>query len=328
MKTTRTALLALCISLPWAASAVMISNADFTAWQTVSIAPNMGLGANASVLAYVDNVIAASSATGFAASAGTPNTPSYFQISPVGYTPSNYIPLEQVVVSDATGSIGNPNPGPRFFNSWLGQADPGTVFGSAFANETGSRVHLPMLLVTTGGPITVNSIQRDSWSVEQNGGATPFSSSTLTTWSYGRVGVTSYGSDGVLGGGDDTYVTSGSMNASPVLAVIWTGTGWGMQMSQQYDNTPWDAGLPDDQIFNNYAAQWAQASWSGGPPAPLVWDARADYTINYVDSQSQASSATLNGEFIYVSIPEPATLGLFGMALLALRRMRLGKNAV
>jgi hypothetical protein len=289
------------LSVCFPAHSALISNDYFTLWQYYSVAPNTGLGDTPSWLTYVDNIRAAASSTGLG-SAGDPNTPGYFTTTP------SEITIDQAVVTDATGPGLTLATGARRFNSWRGQANPGEVFGAAFANEYGSRIHTPLLLVTDDTPITITSIEWGAFSTAYGG---YFNTGNWTTWGTSRVGVSSYGANGVLGGGDDVYLTSGEMNTSAILAVIATGTGYAHQMSQQFNVTPWDPSLPDEEIFTEYLAQWGN----------IAWDFRMDYAVNFTAS-SNPYFQTLTGDTLVV-VPEPGTFGLISMAsILMLSRRR------
>lgn len=284
--------------------ATTISNADFILWQEYSTGPNAVAPATPGWTDYVANVHASASASGIAGGVGDPATPGYF-----GFAPT-IVPLEQVV---RTGpDLGNVNN--RTFNFWNGQTDPGTAFGAAFANEYGGFLYAPFLLVTTGGPITITSIDREGYSVAENGGGTPVIPGTWTTWSSARVGVTSYGGDGVLGGGDDTYLTSGAIDASPVLAVIATGPGVAMFIERQFDGSPWPVETLDSEIFPTYVQQWNDN-----------FGASYDYWIEYTVNYTTGSPLSLVGDTVYI-VPEPTSLAMAasaaGLACVWLRHRR------
>jgi hypothetical protein len=179
MKARFLSILALISASSIPAHSALISNDYFTLWQYYSVAPNTGLGDTPSWLTYVDNIRAAASSTGLG-SAGDPNTPGYFTTTPLNIT------IDQAVVTDATGPGLTLATGARRFNSWRGQANPGEVFGPAFANEYGSRIQTPMLLVTDDTPITVTSIDWGAFSTAYDG---YFNTGTWNTWGTSRVGV-------------------------------------------------------------------------------------------------------------------------------------------
>lgn len=99
-----------------------------------SIAPNSFGGA--AWPGYVVNALTAFEACQL--TAGDPSLPSYYaaQTTPVEAT--------DLVV---TG-----------FPSWLGQADPGDVFGAAFANEYGSRLHFGVVMNGNGAKFSISEL--------------------------------------------------------------------------------------------------------------------------------------------------------------------------
>jgi hypothetical protein len=111
------------------------------------------------------------------------------------------------------------------FPSWLGSADPGTVFGPAFANELGNRLHFGLHIVDTGGQFSLSELSFDMESSDPGdtfqfvgdfAGASDAYSST-------RIGI-NYGPDGVKGGGDDVLINSGP--ASQLInELVYVGVG-------------------------------------------------------------------------------------------------------
>jgi MYXO-CTERM domain-containing protein len=290
------------VGLAGSAAAAILENDHFTLQQTYSVAPNFQFG-NPAWDVYVENM-RASAAAGFTGSAGDPNLPSYFAIAPED------IPLSHAVVTDATGPGLYVATGARKFNSWRGQADPGTVFGPEFADQYGSHVFAPYVIVAKNDiPITLTSVVRDAYSTAQNGGATPYVTFTYSDFTNTRIGVTSFGLDGVLGGGDDTYIDDGSaIGSTPILAFIATGSGVAFQMSQQYDGTAWlgPVVMDDSEIFAAYSEQW---------PGGFAWDLRVEYTVNF-SVANIPDSVTLVGGTVQ-AVPEPTSLGLAGVLGLA-----------
>jgi hypothetical protein len=282
------------------AHAASVVTADFTLWQEYSVAPSFEADTVAGWQAYVNNIRQAATSSGFV-SAGDPSTPGYFALSSVE------IPLSQWVSSGPFPFDAED----RIFNSWHGQANPGAAFGAAFANEYGTFLHTPLLLVTTTGPITVTSINRTEYSEALSPGVPWFGPVAWTTWSAARIGVTSYGGNGVLGGGDDSYTTIGTnMNTVPVLAVIATGAGISSSISVQSDFTPWPISMPDEQIYSNYFNQVGNQ----------IVDFRVDYTVNYTKGGGPLSTS-LTGSNIDV-VPEPSTLGFAAAACLSVLMRR------
>lgn len=293
--------------------AATIAGTHFTMFQEYSVAPIFDYGGTPGWQDYLVNIKAAATPTGFV-NAGNPSTPGYFEIS------NGIVPLSHVAVSglDTSTSVT-----PRVFRSWRGVANPGAVFGAAFANENGSRLHSPLLVVSNGGPFTMTTLERKVYSEFKQPGGTPWQSATapspntlpdLTTFSAARIGVTSFGGDGVLGGGDDTYITSGSMASTPLLAFITTGFGNGISLGQQYNGTPWSESVPNEDIFDTYFQQWQDDL--GNTP----WDYRVEYKVNYTVA-SVPFSTTLSGDQINV-VPEPSAWALAIAGSIALLRRK------
>jgi hypothetical protein len=187
--------------IPALAMLVILSPAHaevFTITVTPALAPN-AFG-SPSYAGWVDNAISALR-TG-ATSAGTSGTPTYYQAQ-------NVVDGRQTIV---TG-----------FPSWLGQADPGTVFGPAFANELGNRMHFGLYINGNG---TQFSISQLSFSASSNDPANllgfGFNQGDYD-YNAGYVGILK-GSDGMLGTADDVYITSGA-NTQLVDALVGRGSG-------------------------------------------------------------------------------------------------------
>ncbi len=287
------------------AATTTVSNADIALMQMYSIAPNFD-PASASWNQFVNNLIAGSTSSGFNNS-GAPNSPSYFR----GL--DDILIKGQLPLAWRSFTTG----GGREFNSWLGQANPGQVFGPAFANETGSQLHSPFLVLASGGPIRITNITTHRFSAVQNGGMVPVDSFTNNRWSAARIGVTSFGPDGVLGGGDDSYVTSGNMADTLVLAYITTGPGIGLRISRQMDGGTWPASLADEDLFDAYSEQWGD----------LVHDYRLDWEVNYTKDDNPSFLA-LQGDTVYTVIPEPSSALYLISCGLVFSRRRMDRRRV
>jgi hypothetical protein len=165
---------------------------------TPSLAPNAY--GSPSFAAYTTNADNALYTGG--SSAGTPGTPTYYQAQ------SNVTSREAVV----TG-----------FPSWLGQLNPGATVGPAFANEYGNRMTFGLSAVGTYG--TMFSVSQLSFNAVSNdpGDYLGFGYASGYNYTGALIGVL-YGADGSLGGGDDTFITSGA-DTQLVNAIIYRGSG-------------------------------------------------------------------------------------------------------
>lgn len=191
--------LAVCIALGCLATAGL--QADPNMFVVPSIGPNAQFSPNGP--SY--NTNAANALLQGAGSLGTPGTPGYYQ----GLPNDASLPNTANVVTD--------------FPSWMGDADPGSTFGPAFANELGNRLFFGFGIVRGAGDAQF-SIADVSFQADSNLPEIVF---TVPTGGYvyndRTIGVL-FGLDGMLGGGDDTYITSGP-NTQLVDAVFGRGTG-------------------------------------------------------------------------------------------------------
>jgi hypothetical protein len=217
---------------------------------------------------------------------GTPNTPSYF-------APTTNVTAAQVIV---TG-----------FPSWLGMTDPGTVYGPGFANELGNR--MTFALSVLGGPDDQFSISDLSFVMDSNdpGNGLDWSwGAGSYNYGSGYLGVL-YGGDGVLGGGDDTYVTSGPSNQL-VDALFGRGSG-----------NSFDAYCAGCSVADQQAALLAAAAYPGTP---------FDFTGTYYLGAASGSAT-----FHISPVPLPSALlflgsGLVGLGVLARWRKKSGSLAL
>jgi hypothetical protein len=221
---------------------------------------------------------------------GTPDTPSYYQ----QLGPNATISASQDVV---TG-----------FPSWLGQANPGTVFGPAFANELGNRLLFGLVITGTGG---------DQFSISQLAFSAASSDPGNTLgFSFG-AGSYNYSADyvGVLYNSHQndpsqwTFITSGP-NTRPVDAVYGRGSGNAYAV---YDN-----GVDPLQTQLDQAI-------AGIPSSTFT----ATYTVTDVNNQAFTGRASSDVE----AVPEPSTLisacvAVIGMGMaFACRRRQLVASA-
>ncbi len=182
---------ALALALVTPANAITIS-------VTPTLAPNVF--GSPSWAGWQANAVSGELSGGIAT--GTAGTPTYFQ-------PQSIVTLKETIV---TG-----------FPSWLGQADPGTVFGSGFANEYGNRMHFALRIDGQGTAFSISQMVFNAVSSDPGqllnfgfpGGSYDYSS--------GYVGVLA-GADGQLWTADDVYITSGP-NTQLVDGLVGRGSG-------------------------------------------------------------------------------------------------------
>src|ERR1039458_10495284 len=98
------------------------------------------------------------------------------------------------------------------FPSWMGQADPGSVFGAAYANELGNRMHFGFDMVATGGEtFSANNVSFSSTSSPGGGLDRSFGAGTLATYSLSRIGIAA----------DHTVYDNGEAGSLPVVQLIY-----------------------------------------------------------------------------------------------------------
>jgi hypothetical protein len=190
--------LGLAAALCLVAGAAVPARADvMTITVTPSVAPN-AFG-SPSYGNYVSNAVHA--LENGLTSYGDSSSPSYYQALKIG----SKVSADQVLVSG--------------FPSWHGTADPGTAFGSAFANELGNRLLFGLNIQGKGTQFSISQLSFTAKSSD------PLNSLGFTfgagsyNYSNDYVGVI-YGTDGAA----NTYVTSGS-NTQMVDALYGRGSG-------------------------------------------------------------------------------------------------------
>lgn len=240
-------------------------------------------------------------------------SPSYWgTLSNPGWVPNAITSLTTALATGGTpGTVGSTGPtqfalqstvdakdlNVTSFNSWLGTADPGTVFGPDYANELGNRGSFPLIIDGNSSQFSISelSFQADS----SDGG---------DSLGFGfAAGHYNYGSDyvGIEFNGNPTnpaawtFITSGA-NTQLVDALVGRGSG----------NGGWPCGPGDISPCSTIAEQQADIDATS---APL--DGRT-FTGTYTLA-GQSASATFN-----INAPEPSTFFLLGFSGIALSLTR------
>jgi hypothetical protein len=226
---------------------------------------------------------------------GNPNSPTF-------YTQTNAVTTADVI---ATG-----------FPSWHGHANPGQVFGPAYANELGNFLTFGAVVRSNhDGPLDTFTLQNVSITITDPHGNLGYTDNLAGT-SFGvsptsiKVGSTDGTAQDINSGGDTT----------PTMALWYTGFGTAYAVDSS------DPGATDQDKINNLLLQLLA---EGGP-----FTITAQYTV--VDSNGDTSTGSASVTVtpavpIAGVVPEPASLLLWGGAILsaaaAVRRRRRRETA-
>lgn len=134
---------------------------------------------------------------------GDPNSPTYYQAAP------STLSVSQNLVTS--------------FPSWNGQADPGTVFGPAFANELGNRLLFGVHVLSDGQQFSISQLSFVMTSTDPGNSLGYSYAAGAYNYSADYMGI-NYGPDGHKGGGDDVAVTGG-VNTQLVNELVGRGSG-------------------------------------------------------------------------------------------------------
>lgn len=228
-------------------------------------------------------------------SAGTAGTPSYYQAQ------SNIFTTDLLVTN---------------FASYRGSADPAATYGSAYANELGTRGAFGVFVNGNGTQFSISQLSFSAVGTGNAGALTAYGNYSDThyldfanpTGSYnygnGYEGIL-VGNDGILGTSDDVFVTSGA-NTQMVDALVGRGSANAYSVlcgtDPDADFGPCGAG---NQSYIDEAA--------AGFPFP------GTYTGTY-----SLGGVSGSGSFSVTTAPEPATWAMmlvgFGMVGVGLRR--------
>ena len=192
------------------------------------------------------------------------------------------------------------------FPSWHGFANPGAMFGAAFANELGNRLHFGVHILGNGAQFSLSELSFDMESTDA-GDIFQFVGDFSTpsdVYSATRVGI-NYGPDHIKGTADDVRISSGPATQL-VDELVYVGVG--------------NALAPD-------------SSCPGSDLATLdcikaFYDSISPFNITTTYSLRNGAGSLLgtgSGTVAFsAAVPEPATWGLmlFGFAGIAWKRLR------
>lgn len=206
---------------------------------------------------------------------GDPNQPTYY------YTGSSFNSAEVMV----TG-----------FPSWMGFADPGSVFGPAYASEGGNRMTFPLAIDGQGVQFSIADLSFASSSTDPENALAFSRPAGSYTYSSGYVGILK-GEDGVVGTADDVYITSGA-NTQLVDYLVGRGSG-----------NSYAAYCPGCTVAEQQAMLTAEAGSPG-----VFYNFTGSYSLRLANGDVVTDSAT----FDVTPVPEPATAATLAAAMLLL----------
>ena len=240
-----------------------------------SVAPNAD--GSPSWAAYDSNAMTA--LQNGASTGGDPTQPSYYSQVADGAD----LPAGDFIVTD--------------FNSWMGNGDPGTAFGPAYAGEYGNRIHYGAVISGNGSQISISEL---SFNIDYNDAST--SNYSLYSVDEGDYDYDSDHEGGIFGVGGPTYITSGpSTQLGDEIITRGSGLGYAVLTTD-------DGATNQDKIDN-----WLDTNF-GTDPYSITGEYSIDGTL--------VAEATEN----FNAVPEPTSLGImaFVAGSMVLRRRRMG----
>ena len=181
------------------------------------------------------------------------------------------------------------------FASWKGYADPGTVFGAAFANELGNRATYGVHILGNGTKIRLSNLV---WNMHSSDPANSLAYiGSFSGLNYqdlgGRALGIDYGPDGVKGGGDDIRIATGPASQL-VDEIVFAGRG-----------NAYDAYCPGCTTTSQFhaAIDASRSTYTSIMP----FDQTTDYIL-YDDSHNPLASGS--GTTFYGSTSNPPNLSL------------------
>ncbi len=262
-----------------AAAALLAGVASVAPAGTILVTPSVAPNAfgSPSYAGYVSNAVGALHDSD--TSRGDPNSPTYYQAN------SN-VAANQVIV---TG-----------FASWLGQANPGAVFGAQYAAELGNRMLFGLRIDGEGTQFSINQLSFNAVSNDVDNALGFGFGAGSYVYNQDYQGVLA-GADNTLWTSDDVFVTSGP---SSTLVDGLVGRGSGSAFAVYCDGCT---------TAQQQAAIDAAATYS-------------DYPTQFTGTYS-LGALTGSGTFnIGAAVPEPASwammIGGFGLIGGAMRSAR------